>query len=464
MRTLEFDGLMKGERVARLCAVVVILLLAGRTARAQEAVGLEAPVPSSVEEQQTSIGESFEAPKERVRLTDLLKDYLKDQTPFLRDSKLLVNLRSYYFRRDQFDDSLSQAAAIGGSLGYKSGYLFDTFGIGVTGYTSQPLLYAPKDETGTLLLEPDTHGYSVVGQLYGEFKLGEEARVDLYRKDLNTPFINRNDNRMTPNTFEGYTLTGSHAFAGGESELRYGGGWVTKIKERNSEHFVPMSEDAGAPVDRGVAVAGFNYKTKNATLGAIEYFSEDVLNIVYSEAKYSGTLPSGIGLLGSVQYTDQRSTGSDALSDGDYFSTNQLGVKVEASYEAAVVTLGYTTTATGSNMRNPWSSYPGYTSVQVEDFNRADEQASLAKVSYDFTRLGLHGVTAAGLWVHGWGVQPTTGQNEDEYDLDLQWRPQGERWKGLWFRWRQAYVRQRGGDHNTLDDYRLIVNYDFEAL
>jgi hypothetical protein len=115
-------------------------------------------------------------------------------------------------------------------------------------------------------------------------------------------------------------------------------------------------------------------------------------------------------------------------------------------------------------MFSPWSSYPGYTKVQADDFNLADEQASIVSLTYDFSRLGLRGVTSTGLWVHGWGVQPTTGQNEDEYDFDLQWRPQGERWKGLWFRYRQAFIRQRGGDHETLDDYRLIVNYDFEAL
>jgi hypothetical protein len=247
-------------------------------------------------------------------------------------------------------------------------------------------------------------------------------------------------------------------------QLRYGAGWVTKIKERNSERFIPMSEDAGAPVDRGVAMAGFNLKTKNVTFGAIEYYSSDVINIVYSEAEYATTLPSGLGLLGSVQFTDQRSTGSDELTGGDSFDVNQVGVKFDVSYENALASLGYTSTTTGSNMRNPWSSYPGYTSVQVEDFNRADEQASLVKIAYDFKRFGLAGVTASGLWVHGWGVDSDVGQNEDEYDFDLQWRPQGERWKGLWFRWRQAYVRQRGGDHDTLDDYRLIANYDFEAL
>ena len=44
-------------------------------------------------------------------------------------------------------------------------------------------------------------------------------------------------------------------------------------------------------------------------------------------------------------------------------------------------------------MQSPWSGYPGYTSVQVQDFNRAGENAFMVKGSYDFTRLGLEGVT-----------------------------------------------------------------------
>jgi len=39
-------------------------------------------------------------------------------------------------------------------------------------------------------------------------------------------------------------------------------------------------------------------------------------------------------------------------------------------------------------MRSPWSSYPGYTSAQVQDFNRAGEEAFMVKGSYDFSRLG----------------------------------------------------------------------------
>jgi hypothetical protein len=106
--------------------------------------------------------------------------------------------------------------------------------------------------------------------------------------------------------------------------------------------------------------------------------------------------------------------------------------------------------------------------VQVQDFNRAGEDAFMVKGSYDFSRIGLDGVTAYALWVHGWdAINPSTGAEvfqQDEYDGDLQWRPKSGAPKGLWFRVRYAHVDQRGVGHATLDDFRVIINYDLSLL
>jgi len=119
-------------------------------------------------------------------------------------------------------------------------------------------------------------------------------------------------------------------------------------------------------------------------------------------------------------------------------------------------------------MQSPWSGYPGYTSVQVQDFNRAGENAFMAKLSYNFRRLGLEGVTAYTLFVHGWSrVDPSTGNpvpNENEFDSDIQWRPQWKFLKGLWFRVRYAMVHQYERPNNTMNDFRVIVNYDWPLL
>ena len=445
---------------------MAVLLWVGAPAMAQEAVLQDGPPPSSVEESVTPMEKAFEKPPERVRPFEKLKETLKDTPPFFRDTRLDVNLRTYYFYRDKFDNSISEAWALGGSVSYRSGYLFDHFGVGAAVYTSQPL-YAPDDRDGTLLLKPGQEGYTVLGQLYGEIKLAENVFIDLYRKEYNTPYINKNDARMTPNTFEGYTLTGSHGGKAGAPEFRYGGGYITKIKPRDSDDFIPMSQAAGAQVDRGVALAGANYSSKGYSLGAINYYSEDIINIFYTEGKYTLPLTERLGIHFAAQFSDQRSTGDDLLT-GSSFSTHQVGLKGEASYGGALMTLAYTNTAQGAEMRNPWSSYPGYTNVQVQEFKRAGEQAFMAKGTYDFSRLGLEGVTFYALMVHGWGaVDPVSKSpvyQQNEYDFDLQWRPKSSFLKGLWFRVRYAYVDQYEGGNSSINDFRVIVNYDFSLL
>jgi len=333
-------------------------------------------------------------------------------------------------------------------------------------YTSQRL-YGPDDRDGALLLKPGQHGYTQVGQLYGRVKLIDDNFINIYRYEYNTPYINKNDNRMTPNTFEGYTFTGAYGGKDDALGFRYGGGYITKIKERNSDRFRWMSQDAGADTKKGVFVGGGNVSYKGLSFGAIDYFSEDIINIFYTEGSYKFHVTDRLGLFFAAQFTDQRSTGEELLT-GDSFQTNQIGVKSDISYGGAILTLGYTHTQKGADMQSPWSGYPGYTSVQVQDFNRAGENAFMVKGSYDFTRLGLEGVSAYALFVHGWGrINPATKAsvaNENEFDADVQYRPKWKFLKGLWFRVRYAMVHQYERPNDTINDFRVIVNYDIPLL
>jgi hypothetical protein len=355
---------------------------------------------------------------------------------------------------------------MGGALGYKSGWLLDRLQIGTTFYWSDHL-YSPKDKDGTLLLKPRQHGYTVLGQLFGRVKLFDENFINLYRYEYNTPFINKNDNRMTPNTFEGHTLQGAFGGKDGAPGFRYGGGYITKIKERNSDDFVWMSQDAGAKQKRGVGVVGGLFSWDKFSLGAINYYSNDIINIFYTETKYSFAITKELGALLAFQFADQRSLGQDLLKHRS-FATNQVGVKSDVSYGGAVFTLGYTNTLRRDDMQSPWSGYPGYTSVQVQDFNRAEEQAIITKLSYDFSRLGLESVSSYVLFVHGSGrVDPTTKAgvpNENEFNFDFQWRPKWSFLNGFSARYRYSRVQQYQGPKDHQDDFRFIINYDFPLL
>ena len=454
-----------------MAAVLLIVVGPGASRSwAQEDIAAEGPPPSSVEQSVSPIGRSFERPfrllPPRPLFFPWLKDQLKDAPPFFRDTKLDLNQRTYYFNGGNFNGPRSEALAIGGALSYESGWLFDRLAVGSVLYTSQPL-YAPEDRGGTLLLEPVQQGYTVLGQLYGRVKLFDETFLNLYRYHYDTPYISRHDDRMTPNTFQGYTLTGAVGSQDDGPSLKYGGGFIQKIKGRNDDDFIWMSRAAGASVDRGVGVMGAIFAFQGLTIGGIDYYSPDIINIAYGEVTYATPIGGGFGLLFAAQFTDQRSVGDNLLM-GFPFSTNQLGLKVGASYGNGVVTFAYTRDTKGADIQTPWSGTPGYTSVMVENFKAAGEQAFLVKGSYDFSRMGLSGLTAYTTYVHGWGqVFPSTKEpvpNVNEIDLDIQYRPDLGALKGLWLRFRYGHVVQYQGTRSVIDQFRIIINYDFSVL
>ncbi len=435
------------------------------TSNEQPAVsGSELRIPSDSPDEFQEQGKTFldqlqlNEPAGPLELPQPIKTGLN--IPFFSDSKFGGQIRTFYFYRDKYDNSLSQAWAIGGSLAYRSGYLADIFAVGAVVYTSQPL-YAPQSRDGTSLLQPGQDGYTVLGQAYGEVKLTDGVFFAAGRKAYETPFLNSNDTRMTPNTFEGTTLYGK---VGGENDSpvwRFGTGYIWKIKPRNSDDdFIWMSKAAGATGDRGVVLGGANVDWKGLSFGAIDYYSPDVINIFYVEAKYALLKGDWYKLGVAAQYSDQRSVGEE-LIPGGAFAAGQWGVKTDLGLGDAVLTAGFTdVTSSTTNMQAPWSGYPGYTSVQVQDFDRAHESALILKAAYDFSNLGLKGVSAYALWAHGNGREMPSF-NEDEYDLNLQWAIKEGLLKGTTFRTRYAYVSQRGGGDPNISDFRFIVNYDF---
>jgi hypothetical protein len=141
------------------------------------------------------------------RLFAPLKEQMADLPPFLRDTDLKIHFRSYYFNRESPSGAENEAWAFGGWLAYRSGWLLDTFGIGATFYGSAPL-YGPDEKDGTLLLQPGQEGYYVLGEAYAARRYQDLALLKGFRQEVTQGYINREDNRMTPNTFEGVTLGG----------------------------------------------------------------------------------------------------------------------------------------------------------------------------------------------------------------------------------------------------------------
>jgi hypothetical protein len=412
---------------------------------------------------------------------------LEKRRAAIENTTFLINLRTFYFDRSDFAGAEKQAWAIGGWAGLKTGYFLDHIAFGATLFTTNPI-YAPDDREGTTLLEEGQNGFTVLGEWYVDIKIIDGLNINVGAKGYDTPFINRNDNRMLPNTFEAVVLQGrtelgsssdapvtpdgmglskdgkevavpSPSPASEVAAIKYGLGYFDKIKERNENQFVSMAKDAGADVNRGVWAAGALYEKGKFSIGAIDYFSEDIINIAYGETKLEVPFVGDSRLKLAGQYTDQGSVG-DNLLQGHSFSGHQIGLKADLPVGKALFTAGFTHAWGNANLQNPWSGYPGYTSVQVQDFNRAGESAFLLRAGYDFP--WVNGLSAYGLAVFGTDPDSATQFRQNEFDSNLQWAPTKGVVKGLSVRLRYAVVQQFGGDVHNLTDFRTICNYEIK--
>jgi len=171
-----------------------------------------------------------------------------------------------------------------------------------------------------------------------------------------------------------------------------------------------------------------------------------------------------LGFYLGTQFFHQQSLGYHLLT-GDSFYTYQVGFLGEVGYQNGILSFAYTKAGDGADLRSPWSSYPGYTSVMIRDFNRAGEQAFMVKGSYDWKRL-LPGLTTYVSYNIGDGRKdPLTGQglrDERELDADVQFRFSRGFLDGSSLRVRYANLWEEGG--RTVQQVRIILNFPISLL
>jgi hypothetical protein len=455
-------------RHRRFAAIVGMVAASGMASESHaQSANRNDPVPARPDQSLTAIERGFAVvpTAEPLTLFPQIREQLKDTPAFLRDSKAGINLRSYY--RDNVTNASTgagwnEAWAAGGSVAFETGRLFDLISGGFVLYTSFPV-YAPLDHDGTGLLKPGQQQYGVLGQLYGKVHVTNDHEIIAGRYLYDTPFMNPHDNRMSPKTFYGYTIHGTFGDeASGGPALRYGGGYIAAMKERNSTEFISMSRVAGANEDRGTGVLGGMFSWGPMRIGAIDYYAQDTINIFYTEGKVGMNRGADLEAALSGQFATQNSTGTNLLNGGVGFVTNQFGVQGQLGFHNAILTAAYTVVNPGFNMQTPWSSNPFYTDAQIQAFNRAGEGAIMLGLSYVFTSLGLPGVGASAQYFRGWTEAPAAGLPvlEDEWNFNLEWRPNWEVLKGFWLRARYGQARiDQNNVRTTIDEVRLILNY-----
>ncbi|MGB5726807.1 MAG: OprD family outer membrane porin, partial [Thiogranum sp.] len=355
---------------ALIMSLVVVALAPATRAAAPEYLADEQPAPASVEDELSPMGEVVPLEVPMPSVFPRLKKRLETAAPLWRDTQLRLHPRVYYFDRDRENANDSVALAYGGWLAYNSGWWRDRLRFNASMYTTQRA-YGPGDKGGTLLLKERQQGFTVLGKANVELKLSEAISAKAYRQSFNLPYLNRNDSRMVPNTFEAYSLIGKP-----ENNWAYVLSHVRQMKLRNRDDFVSMSEAAGfndrdEPLTVGAARYDF---TDDINIGATSQYAWEFMNTFYTEANAVWSFRDDRALRLGGQYTDQRSVGDEIGGD---FDTFVFGGKVAASYRSATLTLAFSSTDDGAGIRNPYGGYPGYLSLMIKSFNRADEDAWL---------------------------------------------------------------------------------------
>lgn len=382
-------------------------------------------------------------------------DLPKEGTALPGGIEPVLHLRSYYFDQESLSGKPSTAWALGGWAGLRTPWLGELVQLGVVGYTSQRL-YGPEDKGGTLLLQSDQDAINVIGLAWAALRVAGQT-FTAYRQLIDRPFINPQDNRMVPNTFEAYTLSGAPA-----EGFAYTGGYITQIKTRASDRFVSMSQAAGGSgSSEGVYFAGVDWDfMKHGRVRADLQYGVDTYNTFYIDGRFPVALGDKTQLTLGAQYFPQSSVGDQQIGD---FSTWGAGLQARLAHGPFGAHLSFTRTGSDFATQNPYGDHPSYLNQQEVPFNSAGERAWGLGGNIDFGAFGAPGLSAAVAYASGRDrlANGTGAPLADRYETDLRtdYRfAKDHQLAGLVVTLRYAVLREGGASQ---PQGRVIVNYPF---
>lgn len=378
---------------------------------------------------------------------------------FWKDSETVFHFRSFALDRDRDVTNDSQAWAAGGILRFLSGRWNERIQVSAAMYTSQGIL-APDDKPGTQLLKPIQQGYTVLGEAWASLKISANVELKGGRQTFNLPFLNKDYARQLPDTHEAYLLDVKDVY-----NTDWLLGFVPRIKKRNSDEFVWMSEQAGVPGGRdGVALINMQHKWSEQTDLVISNLNTfNVFNSSYAEFKTVFYPVEKWPVKFLVQGAYQQAVGDKLLGD---ITTNSLGILLSTNFSGIGWTFAGTTTAENSKLLRPYGVSPSYLSLIVQDFDRPGEDALMLGLSYDFSQLGIKNLSSFVKYARS--RTPDSGlfasPDQDELNITFDYRFRKTFLDGLWLRLRYATVNQRGKAAEDLRDYHVILNYSLPIL
>ena len=385
-----------------------------------------------------------------------------------------------------------EANAIGGHLKYETAD-YKGLSFGAAFYTTNGFGLENKTDATQVdptLLGKDNESYSILGELYAQYVLGNTT-FKFGRQKLDTPLAGSDDARMLPNLFEAYlainkdvkdtTIIAGHVtrFAQGTFGRAYGTGGHLGVTagysfvdaSNQTGTFVNMGDYAiGAKTD-GVSVVSATYTgIEKLKLQLWDYYAWDILNAVYAQADFSWNclLTDKVKPYASAQLIKEDDVGDSLVGNVD---ATYWAAKFGAKFGNANLYVAYsqndsdTSSFGNGSIITPWGGMPAFTQGMVtRHMFLAGTDATKVAGSYNWKDLGVNLSTA--LYYTEFDMD-----RDNMYDNGTSWTAKEAGFDFIYYPEvvKNLQVRLRGNFPTDFkktgsvdwDEYRFIVNYNF---
>lgn len=388
------------------------------------------------------------------------------QADFLADSTTSLEFKNYFITRDYLegdrDDNKREEWAQGFLLRADSGFTEGPVGFGVDTISMLGVkLDSSPSRSGTGLLKIDDDGRAEDDYT----KFGATAKVSVGESILRygyleprLPSLRPNASRLFTQSFLGTQITSTDI-----DGLELTAGQLNRTRQRDETDYEPMALNrksgayGRATSTRFQFVGGEYHFGKRARLGYHYAQLEDIYRQHY--VGLSDGIDLGPGRLGAdVRYFDASEQGSANAGEVD-----NRAITTRLRYR-----LGRHTFSGGYQSQfgeTPFTFLSGtnvylFSQYQISNFTETDERVWHARYDYDFSDLGLPGLTFMLRYATGdqASVNGYSGEaREWERDIDIEYIVQSGLLEGLSLRWRNA--ARRANFTRDANENRLLLGY-----
>ena len=283
----------------------------------------------------------------------------------LKNGEVEGHLRVAYINQnnDATTTSNTYATSIGGELKYETAD-FHHISVAVSMFVSQKISPLSGDFNQNRLnldfFDADGSSIAYLGEAYVDYNY-KNFDIRLGRQKLDTPFNDRDDIRMLPNSFEALTVG-----YGGIKDFVFMTGYITAWAGYDSGQDISQFKDIPGEVATGengnyVFLAGvMNKSIENLELQAWYYGFDKQTDVLYVDAAYDVTRNENSSLVLGVQYAHYKER-SSSMVDGDVYG-GSLGI----SYADFGINLAYNDVVSPENKSIiiGYGGGPYYTSME----------------------------------------------------------------------------------------------------